>query len=123
MPVQAMRAKRDGKQPAAREAARVEFLRKLDDMFTKYVLLANQLNHLVEKFEGALGTVWFDLSEQARADLRRKLAALPQQPTQYEGEMVGNLVEAFAALDTGRQAQLLHELRSGGLTATTVQKQ
>ncbi len=123
MPVDSIRAKRDGNGRFARNTSKVDFLLKLDDMLTQWALLANQMNHLVSKFEGAIGTVWFDLSEQARAELRTKLAALPQQPTQYQGELVGNLVEAFAALDTGRQAQLLHELRSGGFTATAIQKQ
>jgi hypothetical protein len=113
MPLRAIRAKRDGKQQPANEAARVAFLLGLDDVLTQWALIANQMNHALEKFEGSLGAVWFDLSERTRADLRRKLAALPKQPTQYEGGPVGDLVEAFAVLDTGRQAQLLNELRSG----------
>jgi hypothetical protein len=96
---------------------RVEFLRTVDGILNRWADISREISANMEAFERAFGMVWEEFSTEAREEILARLEARRASLTRSEGDPFTELVEALAAMESHRQAQLLEELRSGAYEA------
>ncbi|HEU0122642.1 MAG TPA: hypothetical protein VFQ91_19070 [Bryobacteraceae bacterium] len=92
-------------------SVQVAFLARVDGLLDRWASVRNEIDAISRAFEGALGIAWEAFSDQAKERIRKHLAARSELP--YGRDYLAELVAAVSTLEESRQAQLLHELRSG----------
>lgn len=99
------------------DAKRVEFLRTVDGLLIRWAEISGEMSANMDAFERAFSTVWEEFSTEARDKIRARLEVRRAALARSAGDPFAELLEAFAAMESHRQMQLLEELRSGAFEA------